>query len=72
MSCVAGTDHFLSRDAQCEGQTPLGQTGYISEAPQPGSHALFRCRADAHDHFVSRDKSCEGQTNEGLLGYALD
>ncbi|GJE48396.1 hypothetical protein GOFOIKOB_1425 [Methylobacterium tardum] len=72
MSCVAGTDHFLSRDEQCEGQTPLGQTGYISEAPQPGSHALFRCRAGAHDHFVSRDKSCEGQTNEGLLGYALD
>lgn len=72
MSCVAGSDHFLSRDAACEGHTPLGQTGYLYDAPHAGSHALFRCRAGAHDHFVSRDGGCEGQAAEGLLGYALD
>jgi hypothetical protein len=72
MSCVSGTDHFLSRDPACEGRTPLGQTGYIYEAPRPGSHPVFRCRAGDRDHFVSVDARCEGQATEGLLGYALD
>ncbi len=72
MSCVAGTDHFLSRDPTCEGHTPLGQTGYVYAAAHPGSHALYRCNAGGHDHFVSVDGGCEGQAAEGLLGYALD
>ena len=72
MSCVAGADHFLSRDATCEGQTPLGQTGYLYDTHQPGSHAIFRCNAGGHDHFVSADAGCEGQSTEGVLGYALD
>lgn len=72
MSCVAGTDHFLSRDANCEGHTPLGQTGYIYDAQQPGSYPIFRCNAGGHDHFVSADPNCEGQSSEGLLGYTLN
>ncbi len=72
MSCLAGADHFLSRDARCEGQTPLGETGYVYDAPRPGSHPLFRCLAGGRDHFVSTDAQCEGQATEGLLGYALD
>lgn len=72
MSCTAGADHFLSRDANCEGQTPLGQTGYVYESPHPGSHPIFRCKAGDHDHFVSTDAACEGHLIEGMLGHALD
>jgi hypothetical protein len=72
MSCVAGTDHFLSRDSLCEGQTPLGPTGYLYDSHRPGSHPLFRCKAGDHDHFVSTDPGCEGHAVESLLGYALD
>lgn len=72
MSCVAGQDHFLSRDVRCEGQTPLGQTGYVFETPRPGSHPIYRCNAGGRDHFVSTLAGCEGHTTEGLLGYALD
>lgn len=72
MSCLAGADHFLSRDPNCEGRTPLGQTGYLYEAPHPGSHPIYRCLAGGRDHFVSTDAKCEGQATEGLLGYALD
>jgi hypothetical protein len=72
MSCVAGSDHFLSRDPNCEGQTPLGQTGYVYDTRQTGTHPIYRCNAGGHDHFVSTDPGCEGQTTEGLLGYALN
>ncbi|WCS22749.1 hypothetical protein LOK46_16265 [Methylobacterium sp. NMS14P] len=72
MSCAAGQDHFLSRDPRCEGQTPLGQTGYVYEARRPGSHPIYRCIAGGRDHFVSTAPDCEGHTSEGLLGYALD
>jgi hypothetical protein len=50
----------------------LGQTGYLYDTHQPGSHAIFRCNAGGHDHFVSADAGCEGQSTEGVLGYALD
>ena len=72
MSCVAGSDHFLSRDLSCEGQTPLGQTGYVYDNRQRDTHPIYRCNAAAHDHFVSTDPTCEGQTSEGLLGFALN
>ncbi|WP_440763177.1 hypothetical protein [Methylobacterium sp. 22177] len=72
MSCAAGQNHFLSRDPRCEGQTPLGQTGYVYEAHRPGSHPIYRCIAGGQDHFVSTAADCEGHTSEGLLGYALD
>ncbi|MBN4096505.1 hypothetical protein JX003_20030 [Methylobacterium sp. OT2] len=72
MSCAAGQDHFLSRDPRCEGQTPLGQTGYVYEAQRPGSHPIYRCIAGGRDHFVSTVPDCEGHMSEGMLGYALD
>ncbi|EIZ86587.1 hypothetical protein WYO_0783 [Methylobacterium sp. GXF4] len=72
MSCVAGSDHFLSRDPNCEGQTPLGQTGYVYDTRQTGTLPIYRCNAGGHDHFVSTDARCEGHKIEGLLGYALN
>jgi hypothetical protein len=70
--CQAGQHNFLSKDAACEGQMPLGPVGYIYKASQPGSVALYRCSAPGgSDHMVSPSSACEGYTSEGLLGYAL-
>ncbi|MFX1739957.1 hypothetical protein PXJ20_32180 [Paraburkholderia sp. A1RI_3L] len=69
-SCMSGNDQFLSRDAQCEGQTAWGIMGYLSDSAAAGTKPLYRCITSATgDHFASLDQSCEGQTNESLLGY---
>ncbi|MDP4023536.1 hypothetical protein Q8W71_12935 [Methylobacterium sp. NEAU 140] len=72
-SCQVGTGpHFLSRDPACEGQIVLGETGYVSEAPRPGTRPIYRCLAPASgSHFVSTDPACEGQRSEGPLGHVL-
>lgn len=70
--CRGGTtDYFLSLDAGCEGQYPLGVNGYIYSSPPSQPHyALYRCYTGA-GHFVSLASNCEGQTTESLLGYSL-
>lgn len=68
---VGGTDHMLSADANCEGQTVLRPAGRIYTQWAAGRRALYRCR-DGSDHFVSPDAGCEGRVFESLLGYALD
>ena len=69
--CAVGQHNFLTKDAGCEGQQPLGPVGYAYTAAQPGSVDLHRCRIGAGtDHFVGL-AGCEGQTDEGSLGYAL-
>ncbi len=69
--CRSGTaDYFLSRDAACEGTTPLGVYGWV-EDQRPGvpSVPLYRCVRPGIGHFATDDAGCEGQTNEGRLGY---
>ncbi len=69
--CRAGDHNFLTRDAGCEGQQPMGPVGYAYTDPGAGRTALHRCRVGAGvDHFVSPDPGCEGQTFESTLGYA--
>lgn len=39
---------------------------------QPGTHAIYSCRAGASDHFISVHKHCEGATLMHLEGYLYD
>ncbi len=69
--CVTGTDHFLSRDAGCEGQARVRLEGYIYGSPPPHVQTvtLWRCRiTSGGTHFSSTDPNCEGQTRDGPLG----
>lgn len=72
--CQAGSsdDRFLSTQANCEGQYPLGVNGFIysTQPGTPSTVALYRCYT-GRGHFVSLQANCEGSTSEGLLGYAL-
>ena len=71
-SCVIGADHFMSRDAGCEGQGVIGQDGWAYDSPPSGQQvtAIYRCTVNGSgDHFVSTDPACEGQHTESLLGY---
>jgi hypothetical protein len=67
---VLTRDRFVSRDANCEGQYPLGINGFIYQQPVAGiaTRAIYRCKTPI-DHFVSTASNCEGQTVESLLGY---
>jgi hypothetical protein len=69
--CLNGTaDHFLSRDAGCEGQRSLGRQGWLYNAPPAGvaTAPVYRCRVGG-DHFASSDPGCERQLTEGRLGF---
>jgi hypothetical protein len=74
--CISGQkdtltpDRFVSRDATCEGQYPLGINGFIYQQPPAGiaNRAIYRC-FNNKGHFVSTASNCEGQTVESLLGY---
>jgi hypothetical protein len=71
--CLAGaTDHFISAQQNCEGQTFLRLEGYIYSSPvqSPPTEPLYRCYTGV-DHFVSTNPTCEGQRTEGVLGYAM-
>lgn len=72
--CTPGFNHnFLSKEVGCEGTTPLGLVGYLFTTQQPGTIAMYRCRADVagNNHWVSSSPTCEGApVNEGVLGYA--
>jgi Family of unknown function (DUF5722) len=69
--CAVGQHNFLTKDAGCEGQQPMGPVGYAYTTSQPGSIDLHRCRIGAGvDHFVG-PAGCEGQIDEGSLGYVL-
>lgn len=64
--------HFVSLDAGCERQTPIGIEGWIYTAPAPNdlSTPLYRCTAGA-DSFVWPDASCNGKKMDEPLGYIL-
>lgn len=71
-SCRAGSnDQFLSLDAGCEGQTRLGQEGWLFTAPPAGvpTSPLYRCVRPGIGHFASTQANCEGQKTEALLGF---
>ncbi len=42
--------------------------GYLSLVAEPGTRALYQCRAGGDD-FTSLDSACEGQTVQRTLGY---
>ena len=72
--CVAGTQHFVTNDAGCEGQSPDGGAlGWLSSAPGADRFELVRCRnATGSDHLASTREECAGAgyVVEGTLGYA--
>jgi hypothetical protein len=61
--CQEGSDHFLSLNSGCEGQTLLRTEGYIYSQPPAGvaSGPLYL--------FLSLDPGCEGQTTLDVEGY---
>jgi hypothetical protein len=70
--CLAGSRHFYTLDAACEGQTVEAVLAHLaetrsSEMPRRAS----RCyRASTGLHFVAIGASCPSDaTNEGTLGY---
>lgn len=70
--CIAGTDHFMSTSATCEGQRVLGIEGWVYTTQVASSAPIYRCKVtDVMDHFVSKSSSCEEQTVEYLLGYII-
>lgn len=64
---------FLTGDAGCEGQFPMGPVGYAYTTHVAGSVPLYRCNnPGSGDDLVTSDPSCEGYPGkQGLLGYAL-
>jgi hypothetical protein len=70
LSCLRGTDRFLSRDAGCEGATVLGTAGGVWSADPGSGTTLYRCRdTNTGDLFASNDSVCDGETVDGFLGY---
>ncbi|GIH25849.1 hypothetical protein Aph01nite_41590 [Acrocarpospora phusangensis] len=73
-SCLLGSDHFTSTDANCEGQRVLGRFGFLYVAAPPNTQTIPLHRCTVHgsgDHFDSTDPNCEGQRSEGRMGYLL-
>lgn len=72
--CLAGSQHFVTNDAGCEGQTfDGGVLGWLSSAPGADRFELVRCRnATGSDHLASTREECAGAgyVVEGILGYA--
>jgi hypothetical protein len=77
MSCVDGTDRFLSLDPACEGGTVGYGVGYLWTQPPAGlsSTPLYRCALSSGpsrgELFVSTEANCEGQTVRAQLGHVL-
>jgi hypothetical protein len=72
--CRAGTQHFVSNDSGCEGQSfDGGELGWLSTTPAADRFELVRCRnATGSDHLASTRDECAaaGYVVEGTLGYA--
>lgn len=65
--------HFLSNQANCEGQTVEGLLGYVHKTQAAGTKAIYRCRS-GNDHLSTlTPKECTNAkfTIEGTQGYAL-
>ncbi|GAA0570422.1 hypothetical protein HPO96_33315 [Kribbella sandramycini] len=70
-----GTNHFISVDAGCEGQTRLRTEGWIHASPSGAATTpLYRCYLPStYDHFLG-GADCDGvggARREGLMGYVV-
>ncbi|WP_281904608.1 LamG-like jellyroll fold domain-containing protein [Phytohabitans aurantiacus] len=72
MSCLDGTDFFVSTDPACEGKQALASTGRIWTAAPDGvpSRPVYRC-VYAGQRYVSLSATCEGYTMDRLIGHVL-
>lgn len=72
--CVAGTQHFVSLDENCEGQAQDGGAlGWLSSSAASGGVELLRCRnATGSDHLITSRQECDqaGFVIEGTMGFA--
>ncbi|MBW2973701.1 hypothetical protein KY346_04875 [Candidatus Woesearchaeota archaeon] len=69
-------NHYVSFDANCEGNNVDGLIGYVYKEKQPGTAPLFECfRATRHDHRTYRDlfvslNECPAETElQRRIGY---
>ena len=69
------TDHIITPNGTCAsaGYTRLRTLGWLYQAQQPNTTALYRCFSPTKykSHFASTDANCEGETMEYILGYIL-
>ncbi|MFH8224062.1 hypothetical protein ACH4C2_33725 [Streptomyces sp. NPDC018057] len=65
---IRGTDHAEGTAGLSAGYRAEAVHGYLSLVAEPGTEALYQCRAGGDD-FTSLDSACEGQTVQGTLGY---
>ncbi|WP_146029824.1 hypothetical protein [Erythrobacter sp. SAORIC-644] len=70
---VASSDHFISKNSNCEGQNDEGIIGYAATAQSSGLYPLYRFyRADIANHLITvnySEGSQGGYTYESILGY---
>ncbi len=75
VSCVDGTDEFLSNDAACEGKTVRHWVGNSWDEPPAHARAsatLFSCSTIATgERFTSLDEFCDGENVIRPLGYVI-
>jgi hypothetical protein len=77
MSCVDGSDWFVSTDPACDGKTVQHLAGYLWTQPPADrpNVRIYQCALNtgpsAGELFVSSSAACEGQTVRGPLGYLL-
>ncbi|MCE7003067.1 LamG domain-containing protein [Kibdelosporangium philippinense] len=78
MSCVDGTDRFVSTNTSCDGKTVEVQLGYLWTAAPEGrvSMPIYQCALNLDspakgELFVSFEAACEGQTVRGPLGHVV-
>lgn len=69
-------NHYLSFDANCEGNHVDGVIGYVYHIQKVNTRPLYQCyRQTRHDHrtytdhFTSFDPKCEGQHFDRIMGY---
>ncbi len=69
------TDHFLSKDANCEGQNVDSLVGYLPSSSSDKTTTYYRCLGTeakgGFDHLISSRIGCEGYVNEELEFYFL-
>ncbi len=73
--CRAGTSHFLSNDAACEGKTSEGLVGYVASADTATTKPIYRCvSSDGKDHLSTltpAECTKAGLKVEGTQGFAI-
>lgn len=70
--CYIGGNNYVTRNATCDGNRPLGPLGYVYTAPTSGAVALYSCQVgESNDYFVSEQSNCGNYNVLGLLGYAI-